>query len=827
MMGDLRHAFRSLIANTGFALAAVATLALGIGATTAAFSVVNAVLVKRLPVADPEALVMFYWLRLPEPMVPSYSGYGRPGPNGTGLRTSFSSLTFERFRDRSGTLANVFAIARSRDTSVSADGQTDAVSSDLVSGGYFETLGVGAARGRTLTSNDDRQGAEAVGVISYGYWQRRFQADPAIVGKAIAVNRIPVIIVGVTPAGFDGVRVGDSTDITLPMALATQLDPGTARPVSLWWVQIMARLQPGVGHAQARADLERLFDESLRESWAARPPSTTSKGTSIPRLGIMDGSRGPEGPRRDALPVLAATSGIAVIILLIGCVNVANLVLARMSTRQQEIAIRLALGASRPRLLRQLLAENLLLAVAGAVLGTLLAFWGRDFLQWLPADHAPVVDPTFSLPVFLFAGGLSVLTALLFGFGPAIGATRTDLTSRVKAPLRGRGIVRRALVVIQVALSLALLVVAGQLLQTLQNLGRIDVGFETGNLLVFRVNTVERSGAAGGSNAFEVLETLSTEIGRIPGVRSTTMSVVPLLAQSEWSAMITGDSGKPARSAYIQGVGPNFFQTMGIPLIAGRVLSATDRDGAARVGVINQALARQLFEEASPIGRRFEFLEGADRGLRVEVVGVVRDAAYARLQEAHPPTLYLPHRQMSPSAMTFALRTAGEPLALAPAVRQAVGRVDPGLSVTGVKTQERQIRETIALPAALATVTSGFGIVALGLACLGLYGTVSFDVARRTREIGIRMALGARRPDVIRFVLGEMGTVVALGAGLGWAVAVAASTVVRGVLFHVAPANPVAMGGATLILAVAAGVAGYVPARRASSVDPTQALRHE
>ena len=323
------------------------------------------------------------------------------------------------------------------------------------------------------------------------------------------------------------------------------------------------------------------------------------------------------------------------------------------------------------------------------------------------------------------------------------------------------------------------------------------------------------------------IETLSTEIGRIPGVRSTTMSVVPLLAQSEWSAMITGDSGKPARSAYIQGVGPNFFQTMGIPLIAGRVLSATDRDGAARVGVINQALARQLFEEASPIGRRFEFLEGADRGLRVEVVGVVRDAAYARLQEAHPPTLYLPHRQMSPSAMTFALRTAGEPLALAPAVRQAVGRVDPGLSVTGVKTQERQIRETIALPAALATVTSGFGIVALGLACLGLYGTVSFDVARRTREIGIRMALGARRPDVIRFVLGEMGTVVALGAGLGWAVAVAASTVVRGVLFHVAPANPVAMGGATLILAVAAGVAGYVPARRASSVDPTQALRHE
>jgi predicted permease len=826
MIGDLRYAFRSLMADKGFALAAVATLGLGIGATTAAFSVVNAVLVRRLPVADPQALVMFYWLRLPEPMVASYSGYGRPGPNGAGLRTSFSSLTFERFRDRSSTLANVFAIARPRDTSVSADGQTEAVSGDLVSGGYFQTLGVGAARGRTLTVDDDRQGAEAVGVISYRYWQRRFQQDPAIVGKAIAVNRIPVVIVGVTAAGFDGIRIGESTDITLPMALATQLDGGTARPSSLWWVQIMARLRLGVEPARARADLERLFDDSVRESWAARPPSTTSMGTSIPRLGIMDGSRGPEGPRRDALPVLAAVFGIAVIILLIGCVNVANLVLARMFTRQQEIAIRLALGASRRRILRQLLTENLLLAMAGAVLGTVVAFWGRDFLQWLPAD-APVVDPTISLPVLLFAGGLSVLTALLCGFGPAVGATRVDLTSRVKAPLRGRGIVRRALVVVQVTLSLTLLVVAGQLLQTLHNLGRIEVGFETENLLVFRVNPVERSGAAGASRAFQVLETLSTEIARIPGVRSATMSVVPLLAHSEWSAMVTADPGKPARSAYIQGVGPNFFQTMGIPRIAGRMLSDTDRDGAPRVAVINEALARQLFEEASPMGRQFEFVEGADRGVRVEVVGVVRDAAYARLQEAHPPTLYMPHRQMRPTAMTFALRTAGDPLTLAAAVRQAVGRVDPALSVTGVKTQERQIRETIALPAALATVTSAFGIVALGLACLGLYGIVSFDVARRTREIGIRMALGARRPDVIRFVLREMGAVVALGAGLGWGVAFAASTAVRGVMFGVAPGNPVAMAGATLILAVAAGVAGYLPARRATSVDPTQTLRHE
>jgi predicted permease len=825
---DLRYAIRSFLGNKVFTLAVMATLALGMGANTAVFSVADAVLIKELPVRDPEELVIFYWLRMPDPMVAGYSGYGRPGPGGAGIRTSFSHLTFERFRDHNSTLSSVFAIAPLRDLSVNTDGRTDTASADLVSGSYFAGLGVQAFRGRTLTSADDRVGAEPVAVISYRYWQRLFNSDPAILGKTIDINRAPVAIVGVTPEGFHGTRISESTDITIAMAMASRVGgQAPAHPISMWWLQIMGRLKPGITREQALADVQRIFGDSVLESWAARTSNSPNQtGATVPQLQIMSGGRGPDGPRLDALPILAAVFIVAGAVLLIGCVNVANLVLMRASARRQEICTRLALGASRQRVVQQLLTESLLLALGGAVAGTLFAFWGNDFLTWFPTSKTPIVDAKIDLHVLAFVGGLSVLTAILFGVGPALRAAQTDLSPSIRPTVQhNRGIVRRSLVAAQVAICLLLLVVAGLFLQTLHNLSRVDVGFDAENLLVFRISSGTRSDDS--ARVFQLYEELISGIEAVPGVRSATMSMMPVLARAEWSATVRPDSGREARSAYIQSVRPNFFETMGIPLLRGRGLLSADREGSPRVAVINEMMAKQVFNDPSPIGRHFQFVDGRERNVRVEVVGIVRDSAYARLQEAAPPTLYMPHRQLPASPMTFEVRTALDSLSLVPAIQQAVERVDRALPLSRVKTQQQQIEETIALPNTFAVVTSAFGVVGLVLACIGLYGIVSFNVKRRTNEIGIRMALGAQRSDVVRLVLRETTSVVLIGAGVGLALALVATKVARNLFFGVALSNPIAIVSATLLLAIAAGLAGYLPARRASGLDPTQALRYE
>jgi predicted permease len=823
---DIRYAIRSLFRNKAFTVAVIATLGLGIGANAAVFSVFNAVLIRELPVKNPEELVMFHWLRMPDPMVAAYSGYGRPGPGGAGLRTSFSQLTFERFRDHSTTLASVFAMAPLRDLTVTADGQSEAASGDLASGTYFDCLGVQAGLGRTFAPEDDRPEAEAVAVISHRYWQRRFASDPAVVGKSIYINRTPFVIVGVTPAGFDGTSISETTDVTIPLAMARRISGGaSARPVSLWWVQIMGRLRSGVTREQAFADVQRLFGDSVQQSWAART-QTSSKGTSMPQLGIMSGSQGLERPRRDAMPILASIFVVAGTILLIGCVNVANLVLVRTLTRRQELAIRAALGASRTRVLRQVFTESLLLALGGAVAGSVLAIWGRGFLSWLPSQQTPIVDAKIDWAVLLFAAGLSIAAAALFGFLPAVRATRGSLSLSVQPGQRQRrGIVRRSLVVGQVAISLVLLVVAALFVQSVANLGRVDVGFDTRNLLVFRVNP-DFAGDKG-VRAFQLYDDLTAAIQAVPGVRSTTMSVLPVLAQAEKSASVGPEGGGTASSAYIQGAGPNFFETMGIPVLRGRTLTPADREGAPRVAVINEAMAKQVFDDVNPLGRRFEFLDGPEQKVSMEVVGVVRDAAYARLQEAAPPTLYRPFRQMAPGGMTFEVRTEVEPLSLVPAVQQAVRRVDPALALAAMKSQEQQIGETIERPRTLALVTSACGVVGVLLACIGLYGIVSFDVTRRTSEIGIRMALGARRSDVVRLVLRETAVVVAVGTGIGLIAAVAAIISARSLFYGVSLANPIAVVAAAALLIAAAGVASFLPARRAAALDPTKALRYE
>jgi predicted permease len=830
--GDLRYGLRTLGKSKGFAAAAIATLALGIGANTAVFSVVDALLLRKLPVANPDELVVFDWLRTADSMVAGYSGYGRSGPaQGQGIRTSFSTLTVQRFREHTATLSDVFAFSPAGTLNIVADRQADTASGLFVTGNYFGALGVRALVGRTLSAPDDLPQAEPVAVISHRYWQRRFAGDSNVVGKTIDVNRSTVVIVGVMPEGFDGPLMSESSDLTLPIAIAARLNPtGRARPVSLWWLQMMGRLKPGVTREQALAALQPAFVETVRESWAARAPDTPNPTRAgMPQLRVRPGAQGPDGPRLDAQKILSVVFAVVALILLIGCLNLANLLLVRASARRQEVAMRLTLGASRWRVVRQLLTESLLLAVLGGIGGAILAWWGKEFMLWLPEPNPLIVDARLDLRVLAFTASLSATTAVLFGVGPALRATRTDLGPSLKTSAHKgsmtRGVATKVLLAAQVAISLALLVGAGLLVRTLYNFSKVDVGFNADNVLVFRIDPALPSDSS--SRTFDLYERIMAAIEAVPGVQSSTMSVMPLIAEREWNDAVQPDGSGLPKDAFIQIARWNFLETMGIPLVAGRDLSAADTQGRPRVAVINETMARQVFGERTPLGRHFHFVNGADRNIPIQVIGVARDSKYASLEQPVPPTLFMPQAQAPPSEMTVEVRTASDPVTVASAIREAVRQTDPTIPLVDMKTQRQQIAETIGKPRAFAALTTVSAVIGLLLACVGLYGIVSYETIRRTREIGIRMALGAKRSHVLRLVMGEIVAVLTIGAGIGVALALAASRLIGSLLFGVSTSDPFAMASALAVLIGVALAASYLPARRASRLDPTQALRYE
>jgi predicted permease len=820
---DLRYAWRTLRKNKGFAAAAIATLALGIGANTAVFSVFDAV-IRDLPVPHPEQLVAFDFQRTRDSMVASYGGYCRRG-----MCTAFSAPTFARFREQTQTLSHVFAFVPSS-LNVLADGDAEGVNSLFVSGDYFAGLGVGAILGRTISSADDGPDAQPVAVISYRYWQRRLAGDPLVVGKTVSVNRIPVVIVGVTPEGFDGVQQTRPVDLTLPLATAQRMGeqlPGFGP--RLWWLQIMGRLAPGVTRERALAQLQSSFQDSVRESWAARRPETPNPGrTGMPRLRVGRGGRGPDGELLDAQLTLSIVFAVVGAVLLIGCVNLANLLLVRASARRHEVSIRLTLGASRSRVVRQMLTESVLLALAGGAAGTMLAVWGKNFTQWFSGIEMPITDARIDARVLAFAVVLSSITAIVFGIGPALRATRTDPgpSLNLASPRAGirRGLTSKLLLGVQVALSVTLLAAAGLLARTLYNYSQVDVGFDADNLLVFRVSPDTRNAA----RALDLYDRLVSAIERVPGVRSATHSMMPVVGSSYDDTTVLPEGREPQQAVvYYQVVRWNFFETMGIPLVAGRQFSAADAPSAPRIGVISEKMAREVFGEARPLGRYFQTVEGGTRSGPIEVVGVVRDSAYQRLNEALPPTLFVPHTQAPVRSIVMEVRTAGEPLALATAVRDAVRRVDPELPLLNLKTERQQIAETIGEPRAFAALTAAAAVVGLLLACVGLYGIAAYDATRRTMEIGIRIALGAQRFDVVRLVVRETMIVVAAGAAIGLALAGAASRVVKSVLFGVQPGDPITIAAALVAMVAIAALATYMPARRAARLDPTVALRYE
>ena len=841
---DVRIGVRMLAKTPGFTITAILSLALGLGVNTAVFSVIDALLLRPLPgVARPDQLVYLDWLRSPESMVAGHSGYGRALPDGLGVRSSFPLATFERFRARRDVFAGVFAFSPTPSLNVTVDRETGTASGLSVTGEYFAALGVPTQIGRTLVSTDDERGASPVVVISSRYWHRQFSGDPSIVGRVITVNRLGFEIVGVTIEGFDGVQMNESPDITLPRAIVSEVvtgdQPGGSCPVWLWCMQMMARLQPGLTPARALTMLQPAFDASVRESWAARPLTMPAgRRTRVPQLRILPGAQGPDRPRIDAAQVLFAVLSVSAAILVIGCVNLTTLLLVRAAARRHEIALRLTIGASRSRIVRQMLTENVILALAGGAGGLVLAYWGRGFMRWLPTQETAAVDPHIDIRLLAFMAALCLTTAITFGIGPALRATRRDVAPALKRGAQKgavvNGVLGNGLMFMQVAITVTLLAAAGLFVRTLYNFGNVDLGFDPRNLLVFRIDPAIRG--AEPARAFDLYERLATAIGQVTGVQSVTLSAVPLVAGGEWEQTIRTDDGVE-KSTFLQAIRSNFFDTVGMRLRAGRAFSAEDIRGRPTVAVINEALAMAAFKERAPIGRHFAFtdlrvsaptnMDGPDRRLPIEVVGVVANAAYSRLDQPAAPTLFLPYAQTRPGAMEVEVRTSGDPAALASAVRAAVQRIDNNVSLIEMQTQEDRIAASLGSQRAFATMTLVAGALGLLLACVGLYGVVSYDAARRRAEIGVRLALGARRAHVLRLIMQRTLVVVAAGGLAGAAGIIAISKIIRSQLFGVSPGDPITIGVALAILVTTAALATYVPARHACRLNPTDALRVE
>jgi predicted permease len=834
MLQDLRYGLRMLLKHKGFTAVAVLSLALGIGANTAIFSLIDAVMLRALPVHEPDRLVLF--------------GKAESAGITIGFPDSswdlFSYQTYREVRDRNQVFSDVAAVHSfpSRVHGVvhasGATGDLEQINAQLVSGSYFSVLGVNALLGRTLTSDDDvTPGGHPVVVASHSWWQSRFGGDPSVIGSTINIDKTSYTIIGVTPREFFGTTVGDSPDIWVPLSMEEQLPPGWKGLNDRMFqsLYLIGRLNSGVSVEGAGAEANLLFKQILLEYSGPKPTAERLQNIQQARIELTPAGRGLSELRKEFSLPLKILMVVVALVLLIACANIANLLMARAAARRQEFTLRVALGASPLRIGRQLLTESLLLALLGGGAGILLGSWGSNALISMvstgPLTLPINVEP--DLRVLAFTLIVSVVSAVVFGTAPAIRASRVELSAslrsnRASSSLMTRSRLGKTLLVSQVALSLLLLVGAGLFVRSLVNLERVDTGFNQEHVLLFQIDT-DSIGFKEDSQLVKLYRDVEEKVSKIPGVRAAAFSMFAF-NQGGWTtpASTRGDSSSARTEQRIRNnsVGPDFFEAMGLPLLTGRGFGAQDTETSPKVAVISEALAMKLFPNTSPLGRRFG-RGGQEHSDEIEVIGVVKDAKYGDLMEEPKPMAYYPYTQSISFLSNFEVYYSGEPGTIVAATRQAIKDVNRDIPIVEAVRMSEHVGRSLVQQKLIARLSSFFGLLALLLACIGLFGIMSYSVAKRTNEIGIRMALGAARGDVLKLVMREGLAPVLIGVAIGLPAAIAGGRLITSLLFGLTPADPLTICAATLLLLAVAALAGYLPARRAARVDPMTALRCE
>ncbi len=832
-MLNLKLAVRTLVKTPFVTGVAILSLALGIGANAAIFSLFNQILLRPLPVQEPGRLVNF---RSPGPK-PGSNSCGEPGD----CDSVFSYAMFRDLQQAQSVFVDIAAHVPFG-ANVAARGQTSNEDGLLVSGTYFPVLGLQPALGRLLTPDDDRAiGESHVAVLSHSFWQSRFGLDPDVLGQPITVNGQSLTIVGVAPRGFEGTTIGTTPDVFVPITLRDQMQfpfksfDGRRN----YWAYLFARLKPGVTREQAYVAMNGIYRAILRDVEAplqkGMSPQTLERFKAKELL-VEDGSRGQSTASKEARAPLTLLLGVTVFVLVIACANIANLLLARSAARAGEMAVRLSIGAGRWHVVRQLLTESLLLAIFGGVGGLLVARWTLSFMvSILPRQAADSIGVALDPAVMMFAGALTIGTGLLFGLFPALHSTRPDLATTLKGQAgqpsgaRAASRFRTSLATAQIGLSMALLVAAGLFTRSLLNVSRVNLGLNAENVIMFNVSPVLNGYTP--EQSLRMFEQLEDALAALPGVTGVTAGRIPLLSGSNWgsSVAVEGfDAGPDTDTdSRFNEVGPDYFRTLGIPLLAGREFGRDDGPDAPKVAIVNEAFAKKFNLGRDAVGKHIGN-QGRQAPLTMTIVGLVQNAKYSEVKQEVPPVFFIPYRQDDKiGSMNFYVRTAVPPESMFASIRKAVAGLDPLLPVVNLRTLPQQIRDNVFLDRFITTLSAAFACLATLLAAIGLYGVLAYTVSQRTREIGLRMALGAAPERVRAMVLRQVGVMTLVGGALGLAAAISLGRLAESLLYQMKGWDPAVLAGSAVVLTIVALGAGFIPAQRASRVEPMQALRYE